>query len=245
MSIQVNYAQISFDFVDAVTATRTLRELRDRLASFLGRFGYDHFLLTGVPDPAQTIEPHFLVDAWPAPWSTAYVERGYYPDDPIARHTRQSVSPFAWSDVVVDPERWPRAGEVMAEAASMGLVSGFSVPIVSGTGEQSCLTMGGREVDADPAARKAIHVAGLMACAHALTLATPRRRSVVRVLLTPRERDIMQWIAAGRSNDDIAEILGISERTVRFHLTAVMDKFGSANRTQAVVDSLRAGEIRL
>jgi pimeloyl-ACP methyl ester carboxylesterase/DNA-binding CsgD family transcriptional regulator len=53
--------------------------------------------------------------------------------------------------------------------------------------------------------------------------------------LSPRERDILRLLTEGLSNSEIAERLGISEKTVRNHLSHLFDKLGVWSRTQAVV----------
>ncbi|MGH7336065.1 MAG: LuxR C-terminal-related transcriptional regulator [Myxococcota bacterium] len=53
-------------------------------------------------------------------------------------------------------------------------------------------------------------------------------------LLSARERGVLHLVAAGLSNRQIAETLAISERTVKFHVTALFNKLGAENRSQAV-----------
>ena len=53
-------------------------------------------------------------------------------------------------------------------------------------------------------------------------------------LLSARERGVLRLVAAGLSNRQIAETLSISERTVKFHVTAIFNKLGADNRAQAV-----------
>ena len=60
-------------------------------------------------------------------------------------------------------------------------------------------------------------------------------------LLTPRQQMIVQLMAAGLSNREIAGSLRISERTVKFHVTAILNKLGADNRTQAVALATRRG----
>ncbi len=55
-----------------------------------------------------------------------------------------------------------------------------------------------------------------------------------------RERQVLGWVAAGKTNWEIAQILAISPRTVQKHLEHVFDKFGVGNRLAAVV---RAGAV--
>jgi DNA-binding NarL/FixJ family response regulator len=53
-------------------------------------------------------------------------------------------------------------------------------------------------------------------------------------LLSPREHGVLRLVAAGLSNRQIGETLSISERTVKFHVTAIFNKLGAENRAQAV-----------
>jgi len=58
--------------------------------------------------------------------------------------------------------------------------------------------------------------------------------------LTPREREVLQWLARGKADRDIAEILDISARTVHKHLQRIYEKLGVENRTAAVMRAFGA-----
>ena len=60
-------------------------------------------------------------------------------------------------------------------------------------------------------------------------------------LLSARERGVLRLVAAGLSNRQIAETLSISERTVKFHVTALFNKLGAENRAQAVALAAERG----
>lgn len=55
-----------------------------------------------------------------------------------------------------------------------------------------------------------------------------------RLPVTPREAEVLLWLTRGKSNRDIAEILGVSPRTVNKHLEQVYEKLGIENRSSAV-----------
>ncbi|MCF6441950.1 helix-turn-helix transcriptional regulator [Pseudoalteromonas luteoviolacea] len=55
-----------------------------------------------------------------------------------------------------------------------------------------------------------------------------------KLSITKRERDCMFWVSEGKTSWEISQILGISERTVNFHLTNCIEKTQSANRQQAI-----------
>ena len=63
--------------------------------------------------------------------------------------------------------------------------------------------------------------------------------------LTPRESEVLDQLAAGLTNKAIAQELGISDHTVKFHVNAVLSKLDAQSRTEAVVNAIRAGILSL
>jgi DNA-binding NarL/FixJ family response regulator len=63
--------------------------------------------------------------------------------------------------------------------------------------------------------------------------------------LTQRERDVLALLAEGLSNKAIADRLGISDQTVKFHVASIYGKLGASNRTDAVRRAYRRGLIAL
>ncbi len=73
----------------------------------------------------------------------------------------------------------------------------------------------------------------------------PADADVVFSPLTPREIEILDCVAQGNSNKEIAQILKISDQTVKNHITSILRKLAVNDRTQAVIYALRHGWIRL
>lgn len=63
--------------------------------------------------------------------------------------------------------------------------------------------------------------------------------------LTARELQVVQLLAEGLSNKLIADRLGISDHTAKFHVNGVMAKLGASTRTEAVVEAVRRGVVHL
>lgn len=63
--------------------------------------------------------------------------------------------------------------------------------------------------------------------------------------LTRREREVLELVADGLSNKLIAERLGFSEHTAKFHLRSILDKLGADTRTDAVAKAARRGMLTL
>ncbi len=63
--------------------------------------------------------------------------------------------------------------------------------------------------------------------------------------LSPREVEVLQMVAEGYSNKEIASHFGLTEHTVKNHLTGIMRKLGARDRAHAVVLALRQGRLLL
>ena len=61
--------------------------------------------------------------------------------------------------------------------------------------------------------------------------------------LSGREIEVFHWVATGKSDWEISQILGISTKTVNFHVENVKRKFGVATRIQALVAVVRSGKL--
>jgi NarL family two-component system response regulator YdfI len=99
-------------------------------------------------------------------------------------------------------------------------------------------------------------VAELCAAVHALSqgmIVGPRQllfpvqddENITRGTLTDRESEVLALLAKGLANKQIAMALGISEHTVKFHVSSIYTKLNATNRTQAVREGLRNGWIVL
>jgi DNA-binding NarL/FixJ family response regulator len=100
----------------------------------------------------------------------------------------------------------------------------------------------GAPVDEIVRAIRAVHGGGSYLASPVATkvlgqLRSPRRAAT----LSGRERTVLREIAAGRSSKQIARSLGITERTVKFHVSSIMNKLGAENRAQAVAEAARRG----
>jgi DNA-binding NarL/FixJ family response regulator len=80
--------------------------------------------------------------------------------------------------------------------------------------------------------------------AAAALLADRSARSSTEIELTGREREVLQLVVDGMANKQIARRLGISEKTVKGHLTNLFQRIGVADRTQAALWAERTGALR-
>ena len=64
-------------------------------------------------------------------------------------------------------------------------------------------------------------------------------------VLTKREKEVFELLILNKSTKDIAKELNISEKTIRNHISNVMQKQGVKGRTQAVIELIKLGELSL
>ncbi len=67
----------------------------------------------------------------------------------------------------------------------------------------------------------------------------------MRGILTTREKEVFKLLVSGLTTKEIASNLGISEKTVRNHISNVMQKLGVKGRANAVIELLKLNEITL
>jgi DNA-binding NarL/FixJ family response regulator len=100
--------------------------------------------------------------------------------------------------------------------------------------------------DIDPpalaAAIRAVHAGHVLLHPDvAALLSTGQARTADAERLTARERDVLAELARGRSNREIARLFGVSEKTVKTHVSAVLRKLSVQDRTQAALHAVREG----
>ena len=215
-----------------------MRALLDEMAGMLREFGFEYLCLTGIPHAQQRFEDVMLAVRVPPEWFKIYLDENYAAIDPVIRQFRRTSRPFVWRSAPYDPEREPRAAELVRRVTEFGLAEGLCVPVFGPSGCEGGVWMGGEQPDLSERSRPLLHLVGLYAFDRARLLRQPPR-APERRRLTAREREILVWIATGKSDWEIGEILTLSRRTVAKHSQTILQKLAAANRTQAVAIALR------
>ena len=66
-----------------------------------------------------------------------------------------------------------------------------------------------------------------------------------KYILTKREKEVFMLLVSNKSTKEIANLLGISEKTVRNHISNAMQKLGCKGRAGAVIELIKLGEISI
>ncbi len=187
-------------------------------------------------------------------------------DDPLLRAGLSSLLAQLGSIDVVERDRaevalWDAGVDTGKALARLTELRQLDMPVVAVVGDSAhvapALAAGARGVVLRDQVGPGIHAA-LAAVRSGLTVMDTQLASSLvpnqpprephtkgRGELTERERQVVQLLAEGLSNKLIADRLGISDHTAKFHVNGVMVKLGASTRTEAVVESMRRGLIKL
>lgn len=234
--------QIALDYISRIGSETDVDTMLMRLREIVGEFGFESFLLTGVPDPGRRIDGYIMLSGWNEDWLERYVTRDYVQIDPIARRLQSAADPFTWSESIAGRRIGSAARKVMDEAASFGMNDGLCVPLYDLDGRRSVLSLAATRVDLSPAERGVLHLLGIYCQNHIRELIGAGAQSD-RPTLSPRERECLQWTAAGKTSWEISSILNLSQNTTDDYIASATRKLGAANRTQAVAEGIRRGII--
>jgi DNA-binding NarL/FixJ family response regulator len=195
-------------------------------------------------------------------------------DDPLARHgltvllagerglvvaDERATAEVAASSEEADVALWDVGSGTESLAALRDAVdAGMPVVAVVSSGAQAAEALragalGAVLRDAEPArligAVLAVARGGLVVLDEALRApllrAVPAAPVALPEPLTPREVEVLQLLALGLPNREIADRLGISDRTAKFHVASILGKLGASNRTEALAQAARLGLIVL
>lgn len=230
--------RISDSFAEAAQCCPGLPQLRTLLGDITRELGFDYFALLDHASLRGHKAPLVRIDNYPRAWVQEVVERGYAPDDPVHLASRRTNAGFGWCELgsLITLER--RHRKILARSRRFGLGPGLTVPAnVPGEPSASCsfAVRAGREV---PAGR--LHCAELIG-AHALRAARRLRPALPRTRphLSRRERQCLRLVALGKTDWEIARILGLSPHTAHQYVKRARAAYDTVSRTQLVVYGLR------
>ena len=240
------YGKRTLDFVQRIQGLTSYEEICPVIMQELAWFGFSCVTSFSIPGPGCHLKDSIWLNNRPAEYVDRYVEKNYVIHDPVLKELRLNLNPYSWGDIREGRDLKKSERTIIDEGREFGAYDGLVIPIVNLTGSMALFSPCGRDPDLSPRARAALEVVGIYSH-HALTRALVRRQreEVVHTPLTPREREIMQWVAIGKTDEEIAGILSISTTTVTSHVENAKQKLDAFRRTYAVVQAIRLGEISL
>jgi LuxR family quorum sensing-dependent transcriptional regulator len=232
------------EFIEQLDSMSSIEQTWASFLSFAHRYGFTNGGIAEMPGPHQRIEDTTMCLSWPDEWKERYFTQNYVAEDPAQLHLARSRLPYTWSEMLSCPYYTPRQRQIVHEASEFGLTVGYIVPIRQLGSGPAMVTIAGADVELSESEQLELHLAAMYAHAHVRGLSQAKREAQIVRPLGPRERECLQWVADGKTDWEISEILSISEKTANTYIERAKQKFGVATRMQAVVHGLRAGQIK-
>ncbi|HEX8949769.1 MAG TPA: LuxR C-terminal-related transcriptional regulator [Dissulfurispiraceae bacterium] len=180
--------------------------------------------------------------SYPAGWCFHYLINHYHLVDPIFEENFKHFGVQYWADTY---KKTPPPKDFIMIAEDFGLKEGYTFGMNRlQKSEGSLFSLCGGAVERSRRTEAIMH--RIMPHFHYAfeRISTPYEKSYIPAL-SRRELEVLNWIKGGKSSWDVSVILGISERTVNFHISNIMQKLGTATRLQAVALAVDLGLINV
>lgn len=181
---------------------------------------------------------------YPNRWKQHYMEQGLHLTDPTLHTAARSIAPVDWTRL----ERSESFNRVFDQARDFAIPEvGLTIPIRGPYGETGLFSVTTSASPEDWRKIKRGIIAELQLAAvymHDRVMKSDRLVDILRYpALSMREIEIIQWVAAGKTQQDIGDILSISPRTVEVHLRSSREKLNALSTAQAVGRAVSMGLI--
>ncbi len=224
----------TFDFIEEIDRHSDPAALIASFHKLIGLFGLTYFMVGDPRPPLPPQDGHLWATTWPTEWLDRWTSRGYLQDDPVVKQLRLQTTPVRWKPEYVSSD--DPGARILEEASEFRMRAGYAVPIRSQDG-LFVVSMGTEHYELNRADEACLHIAALYFHA-TLERLRPRQAPPRANRLTPRERECLSWVAAGKTDWEISQILKIAEQTVHEYVQNALIKLKATTRAQAVANAI-------
>ena len=233
------------DFVLAAPKASGMADLRALIEAAVNELGFDYFAIVHHVCFGRPAGEHVRLTNYPLEW-VGYVRELPKLPDPVVRAAERMSSGFKWDQLETLLQLTPAEMEYMKAAAEHGIVHGYTVPNhVPGETFGSCnfvVSEGRPFPDPSVSAAQALGSFAFEA-ARRLVRKRPHEIYLQPAPLSDRQRECLLFVARGKSDSVIADLLAIRPKTVNEHIEAAKRRYSVATRSQLLVRALFRSEI--
>lgn len=217
--------------------------LVDVLREVCTRMGCSWFALSHHVDFLAAPGKGVRVHNYPEDWARWFDERGLGACDPVHRASQRRMAGFLWHDMAKFSPPRPGDAAILARARKHGIYDGLTVPAhLPGEAHGSVSFAWKRDAGASPEALMLAQTIAPFAFEAARQFAAPQVPAN-RIALTDRQIECVRWVARGKSDGVIAQIIGLSEDTISEHLKNARARYHAPSRTSLAIRALFDGVI--
>lgn len=232
------------EILSRIAQAQTLPILWRQMTRYFGRHGFGgvsyYWLRAGTGLPA--IIP--LQYGFTREQKEVYRAFDFQRLDIVPRAALAAGRPIRWSEIWREAHLTGEEQAFLAALRDKGFTDGFSLPCYGPNGRNAVVGLGRMTAKTDTSATHLalLHFAAQAAHLRICALFAQGETSAAR-LLSAREKEILDWVARGKSNGVIAEILQIAPGTVDTYMRRIYEKLGVSDRTSAAVKGVGLGLI--
>lgn len=243
---QLEYLGQIEQFIREIDAAQNIEAITLALRKTIDLLGFEQFSYQVLRSP-QGPRPKFYITGYPQEWTKRYIEKNHVSNDMVSRHAARVIRPFSWLEIGRFGDFTDAQKTVFNEASDFNIKAGGTVPIHGPGLAKALFTVTSSLPDEEfaklfKARRHEIHLVATYFHERLIALGFPDPLPS-NFNLSPREIEIMTWTARGKLREDIADILSISDETVKKHIANICHKFQVHNKTHAVAIALIHGLI--
>ena len=233
------------DFVAAASKVDSMADLRALINDATRELGFNYYAIVHHVRFGRPSDKHVRLSNYPLEWLA--VLRDYRKlTDPVLRAAERMSSGFKWEELGSILQMTPAEEAYMRRAAGYDILQGYTVPNhIPGETFGSChfVVRGNRPFpDNNISAAQALGNFAFEGARRMLKV-RPGEDYVEPAPLSDRQRECLVFVAKGKSDSVIAQLLAIRPRTVNEHIEAAKRRYSVATRSQLVVRALFRSEI--
>lgn len=238
-----------FPYFDEIYNAPNERALVACFSKLIKSLGMELFCLFELASMDDHWQQQLVIGTFPKDYLEAFWRERRTYDSSLIRYTKLNSHSFTVTDVLNDADRLtPKERASLMKAAEAGITDGMVYPLKGQFGRVAGLALTGNPDVLSPAQKWLLSSFSVGLYERACTLyhiADPKIEHNTMGSLTERERECLTWIARGKTNWEVAKVLNISTRTVKYHIENAKVKLGTTSRLQAVIIAQRNVEIFL
>ena len=222
-------------FISRSDEVSDVAELIADFQALIAKFGFPYSAGGGWASAGTHYAARFYFNSWPEDWLKLYNENAYIQEDPVVMEARRVLTPFLLSEIRPRFENIGHVRELLEVYDAYGWREVFAVPIHGPMSYVGLIALASLQpVQLADAHKAVLESAARIVHYRCWTTTDFGAGTPERAALTARQTDCLRWVAVGKSDSDIASLLGISEATVHFHIEEAKKRLGVRSRVQAV-----------
>ncbi len=224
-----------YSFLDDLERATSTGNVWDLLFTFVKNLDIDTLGYHHLPPPGATDfdEKLFLARGVPQERVSNFRRQHKFFRSPFEKRTSQINTPVFWSNAETQLDLSTEQIAGLKKFYNKDHYNGIIVPVFGVGGRNGCLVFHFRTVDYRISKTQVRHLQWASQNAHQIFCELMVKSRNTNMELTIREKEILTWVAHGKSNSVIGEIIGISPHTVNGHLRRIYLKTGTSDRTTA------------